>query len=400
MLHRDATRNGILLAGAEVLAGGRAGDGAVLVRGRRIAALGREARRLARRDGARVVDLDGGYLAPGLIDLHTHGAVGVDFVEASREEFARAMKHYVAHGVTSLLVSLYPSSWKRSLEVLERIASYLTDEVGGLVAFGIHLEGPFLSPHNPGALPKRHFRPCSTRDAARLLEAGRGTVKTVTVAPELQRSGELIRFLRRRGVVPAFGHSCADYETTRRALGQGVQYVTHLFNAMTGMHHRAPGAVAALLEDPDVAVEIIGDGHHVDIPVLRLVHRSKPPDRVILVSDSVHPCGLPAGRYQFAGDAVIVRGGRIQREDGTLAGSALTLDRALAIQVRRVGLPVDAAVKCCTANPARAVGVERSRGRIARGRRADLVLLDDRLRPQATWLAGELVHARDRSRFA
>jgi N-acetylglucosamine-6-phosphate deacetylase len=384
---------GVLLEGALLVRGGREPErGDVLLRGTRIAAVGPRASRLARSLGARAIGLDGHYLAAGFIDLHTHGANGVDFVRAGREEFARAMGHYLEHGVTSLLASVYPTSWGEALEVLERLSGFIEDGVGGGVAAGIHLEGPFLNPARPGALPARHFRPCSIADANRLLAAARGSIKTMTIAPELPGARRLIAHLRRRGVVPAFGHSDADYETTRRALAGGMAYVTHLFNAMRCMHHRAPGPVAAILEAPDVAVEVISDGFHVEVPMLRLVNRLKPRSRVVLVSDSVHPSGLRDGKYRFAGAEVWLREGRITLADGTLAGSALALDRALALQVERAGTPLGDAVLYATANPAAIIGLERRRGDIAPGRRADLVLLDRKLRVAATWLAGKLVY--------
>jgi N-acetylglucosamine-6-phosphate deacetylase len=359
-----------------------------------VRAVGSGARRKARGNDVRRVDLAGCTLVPGLVDLHTHGAAGVDFVEASPEELEGSMAHYLRHGVTALLVSVYPSSWKKSLAVLRRISSAIRDGHGRGVALGIHLEGPFVSPRKPGALPRRHFRQPSTRDASKLLDACQGFAKTVTLAPELKRSAELVRFFRDRGVVPAFGHSDADYEETKAALTTGVRYATHLFNAMNGVHHRAPGAVTALLEHPEVVVEVIADGCHVDPPVLRLINAMKSRDKVVLVSDSVMPCGLEDGRYRFAGSDVVLDNGRITQPDGRLAGSALTLDRAIRVEVNDAGASLEDAVLFASQNPARTIGVERTRGSIAPGRRADFALLDSRLHVKATWLAGELVHQR------
>ena len=383
-----------LFSGGRLLCGaGGVQSGDVLVRGQRIVAIGAKARREAKRGGVVRIDLDGAFLAPGFVDLHTHGAVGVDFVTAERDAFARSMEHYLKHGVTSLLVSLYPSSWKASLDVLRRVAQFLADGVGRGVAVGIHLEGPFLNPGRPGALPKRNFRACSTRDAAKLLEAGGGWVRTVTVAPELPRGRELVRYFLKKGVVPAFGHSLAGYEETCGGIDAGIRYATHLFNAMSGIHHRDPGAVTALLENDEVDVEVISDGEHISVPVLQLIHARKPPERVILVSDSVHPCGLRDGEYEFAGAPVRLHKGTIQLPDGTLSGSALTMDRALRVQVQSVGASVDHAALACSANPARAIGL-RGRGRIAVRSRADLVALDEKLRVVGTWLGGDQVFSK------
>ena len=350
---------------------------------------GVEAPRILRRRKAEELRGPGHFLAPGYVDLHTHGAVGVDFVTASAEEFGRAMDHYLAHGVTSILVSLYPASPRASLRVLERVAGYVRDGVGRGVARGIHLEGPFLSRKRPGALPLRYFRRYDRRVLDDMLKAGGGFVRTMTVAPEEPGGMHLVRALLRRGVAPAFGHSDADYAATRRALGAGVRYATHLFNAMRGVHHRAPGAVTALLEDPDVAVEVIADGYHIDLPVLRLVNRVKPARSVILVSDSVHSCGLRPGRYRFAGSTVVLEDGRVTLEDGTLAGSALTLDRGVALEANELGMAPARAVEYASGNPARLAGFA-DRGAIAPQKRADIVLLDKELRVRATWLEGRL----------
>jgi N-acetylglucosamine-6-phosphate deacetylase len=216
----------------------------------------------------------------------------------------------------------------------------------------------------------------------------------MTVAPERPRGGELIAHLKREGVVPAFGHSGADYRQAHRAVESGIRYVTHLFNAMEGIHHRAPGPVSAFLESPQVAVELIADGHHVDPAVMRWVARTTGVERLCLVSDSVSPCGLRSGRYQFAGRAVRLEGGRITQEDGTLAGSALTLDEALRVQVRQVGLPLHAAARAASYSPARVLGWHRRTGEIAVAKRADLVVLDRRLGVRETWLGGACVHRR------
>ncbi len=386
---RDQQPTSFVIRGADVLTDGWLLENcSVLVAKGRIQSVGKAADREARLHGAAWIDGGGAYLAPGYVDLHTHGAVGVDFVEAGSDEFERACRHYLSRGVTSILVSLYPSAFKKSLSVLKRVAGFLRDGVGRGIAVGIHLEGPYLNPLKPGALPGSVFRRFKPAEANALLEAGGGLVRTMTVAPELPRGLELVRFLRLRGVEPAFGHSEADHAQTVRAVSAGVRYATHLFNAMRGIHHREPGAVTALLEDPRVRVELIADGYHIAVPVLKLVHAVKPPDGIILVSDSVHPCGLKTGLYEFAGKPVRAKGGRVTLLDGTLAGSLLTLDRAVKLHVEKVGITPAQAVRCASENAARAIGLGRDRGRIAEGYRADLILLDRSLRVSRVWLKG------------
>ncbi|HVR73177.1 MAG TPA: N-acetylglucosamine-6-phosphate deacetylase [Planctomycetota bacterium] len=381
--------------GVDVLTRGRRLRGcALLVARGKVRAVGKAAERLGRKLGARRVDLGssgGAYLAPGYLDLHTHGAVGVNFMETDTAGLERAALHYLSCGVTGLLLSLYPSTFKESIRVLESLSRSLDAGAGGGVFLGIHLEGPYLNPKRPGALPASYFLTYRSSEVDGLLRAGGGWVRTMTIAPEMPGGMALVRHLLRRAVVPAFGHSDAAYDATRRSIDGGVRYATHLFNAMRGIHHRDPGAVTALLEDPRVAVELIADGYHVDVAVLRLVHAVKHQNRVVVVSDSIHPCGLKPGSYRFAGGTVIARGGRVTLEDGTLAGSLLSLDRAVALHVHKVGLSPEDSVLLASGNPARVLGIERSRGDIAPGRRADMVLLDENMKVQGTWLAGERV---------
>ncbi len=369
-------------------------NSSVLVSGSRIVAVGKPASQAARRSSVQRLDGRGGYLSAGFVDLHTHGVVGVDLVRADEAEFSRAMQFYLSCGVTSILASVYPQPWSQLLKCVRRLARFVEEGIGNGVAVGLHLEGPYLSSKRPGALPAKHFRRYAAGDLDALLEAGGGMVRTMTLAPEIAGSSRLIDRLRRHGVVPAFGHSDADYQGTRACLARGVSYATHLFNAMNGVHHRSPGAVMALLEDRDTAVELIADGHHVDVPLLRLVEREKRADKILLVSDSVQPCGLKPGRCSFAGRSGYARGGRVTLADGTLAGSLLTLPEAVRRWVQEVGAPPAAAFAAATRNPARAIGLRR--GELVKGRPADLTLLDKDFRVQATWLGGRLAFRRRR----
>ncbi len=381
----------IFRGGRVLLEGGEESILAVVVAAGRIAGLGATAARRARRAGAHRVDLGGALLAPGFVDIHTHGAVGVDFFRASREDLDGVIReHYPAHGVTSLLLSLYPAPRSEFRAALNRLADALDGGVGGGIAAGIHLEGPFLNPKKPGALPGRSFSPCDAAMARDLVRAGRGWVRTQTIAPELKGAHRLITLLRRENVVPFLGHTDAGFEEARGAFAAGIPAVTHLFNAMNGIHHRAPGPAAAALLDEKIAVELIADGFHLAPEVLRMVARLKDPSRICLVSDSVAPCGLAEGRYEFAGAPVHLVGGRVTLLDGTLAGSALTLDRAVRLMARAGGASRSAAVRMASATPAQVARLPR-RGRIAPGARADLVVLDERLRVRATYVRGERV---------
>jgi N-acetylglucosamine-6-phosphate deacetylase len=385
-----------VFVGGCALVGGELRQGlSVAVEGERIRALGRDADRLGRRRQRplRRVDLDGAVLAPGFVDLHTHGAAGVDFYLAEGAELERALRqHYLPQGVTRLLVSICPGPWDELLAALRRIAAALEAGHGLGVAAGIHLEGPFLDPAHPGALPGAHFRDYSPELLEALLAAGGGWVRTMTLAPERPGGMELLAHLRRRRVVGAFGHSGADFAATRAAIGKGLHYVTHLFNAMDGIHHRQPGPVPAILADPRVRAEVIGDGIHLDREILRWLGRLLPPERLCLVSDSVAPCGLSDGDYLFAGERVRLSEGRVTLANGRLAGSALTMAEAFRYQVEEIGAAPALASISASTTPAAVAGWSRTTGEIAVGKRADLVALDRRWRPLATWVAGKLAH--------
>ena len=392
---RKKAAGGHLLRRADLLTGGQEQPAtSVWIAGGRVRAVGKTAERLGRRAGASPIDLDDHFLSPGFVDLHTHGAVGVDFVEARESDLEALRNHYLSCGVTSVLMSLYAGTPKNTLETVTRAARNLAAPAAGGLFAGLHMEGPYLSLVRPGALPKQHFR--TYRDPGELdalITASGGTLRTMTLAPERPGNDRLIAALKRRGIVPCFGHSDADYAQARRALQRGMGCVTHFFNAMRGLHHRSPGPIAAVFEDAAVAAELIVDGHHVDYAALRLVLRSVGPLRTILVSDSVAACGLPEGKYQFAGRTVAVKEGKVTLPDGTLAGSLSTLDAAVRLAVRHLELSPAGATQLVTRNPARLIGL-RTRGEIRAGRTADLVLLDRKLRVRATWLRGELAWSR------
>ncbi len=386
----------ILFRGGKILgvAGGEI-KASVTVEGGKITAIGKEADRRGRRraHGFKKVDLKGAYLTPGFVDLHTHGAIGIDFYEAEAAELDRsAREHYLVHGVTRLLVSLYPGPKREFLNTIRRVSTAIRSGAGGGVLAGIHLEGPYLDPGHPGALPVRYFQTYTPSNLSELLDAGQGTVKTMTIAPERPGGLRLIKALKSKGIIPAFGHTGADYAQARKAIDKGIDYVTHLFNAMDGIHHRKPGPISAFLQDPKMRLELISDGFHVNPEVLKWVTQILQPEQICLVSDSVAPCGLKPGTYKFAGEDVKLKKGQVIRKDGTIAGSALTMDQAFKLQVEEIGRsPWEVALSAST-TPAKIAGWQRSIGAIAPNKKADLVILDSKFKVKATYLGGEEVY--------
>lgn len=330
-----------------------------------------------------------GILVPGFVDAHLHGGGGGhSFNDPSPAEAAVGVAAaHLASGTTTVMASLVTAP----LEELERTVSELAGPVEDGILAGIHLEGPWLSPLYCGA-HRPHLLRAPDRDSVdRILAAGRGSVRMVTLAPELDGGLTAVRRIVAAGAVAAIGHTDAGYELTRRAIAAGATAGTHVFNAMRPLHHREPGPALALLEDPGVFAEIIADGVHLHPAVIRSITGSAA--RPVLVTDAMAAACAPDGDYRLGGLDVRVRHGEARlARDGTIAGSVLTLADAVKYAVRTAGIPLEDAVRAATRNPAEMLGLA-DVGRLAAGARADLVLLDVALEVSAVIKAGELITA-------
>jgi len=324
-----------------------------------------------------------GTLAPGFVDIHSHGGGGAAFPSGDPADAATVLATHRAHGTTTMVASLVSDTAER-LEASVRALAPLV-RTGELA--GIHLEGPWLSGAHCGAHDPALLRAPDPAEVARLLDAGAGAVRMVTVAPELAGGLSAVAQLAERGVVVALGHSDATYAVAREAVDAGVRVATHLFNAMRPIHHREPGPVLALVEDPRVFVELIADGIHLHPDVLRWAATSAP-HRFLLVTDAMGAAGSADGDYELGPATVQVRDGVARlASNGAIAGSTLTMDRAVRYAVQTAGLPFDAVIEAATATPARVLGLS-DVGAIEPGRRADLVHLDDGLQVVAVLRAG------------
>lgn len=365
-------------------AGGAAGASAttagwVLFDGGRVAATGAGGD-LPRADTD--VDGEGGYLVPGFVDIHGHGGGGAAFDDGP-EAIAAGRALHRAHGTTRAVISLVTAS----LEAMAARAAMVADACeADPTVLGSHLEGPFLDPGHKGAHTESLLRAPDAASVDLLLEAGRGTIRQVTLAPELHGADAAIRRFTDAGVAVAVGHTDADAAMARRAFDAGATVLTHAFNGMRGIHHRAPGPVVAALRDDRVTLEVIADGVHVDLELIATLFAAAG-DRIALVTDAMSAAGAPDGRYELGGLAVTVRDGVARLEGGgSIAGSTLTQDEA----VRRVvaaGVPLPRAVAAAGIVPARAIG-RPDLGRLEVGDVADAVLLDDALAVRGVWVAG------------
>lgn len=362
----------------------RVAPGDVLICAGRIAALGPNAAKEVKTK----IEADSLFIAPGFLDLQVNGALGRSFLTASPEDMAAALDYFVRHGTTGVLSTLTSAPWGKLRSALARLQA-----TAHPAFLGVHMEGPFLAEARRGAHPKEHLLPPSPALVRMLLAEFPGLIRLWTLAPELPGAEEVVQVLRSQGVVCAVGHSDATYEEALRAFSWGVSLVTHLFNGMRPFHHRDPGLVGAAL-DSEVFVSLICDGIHVHPTVVRFTAKLKGFDRIVLITDAVAPAGLPNGEYLLFEERVRVEHGIPRLPEGTLAGSTLTLDRAVKNLIEFTGCSLPEAVRCATLNPARLLGIEERKGTLDVGKDADLVVFDEDLTILYTILAGKIVYAR------
>ncbi len=341
---------------------------------------------------AEVIDARGNYLAPGFIDLHVHGGGGDDFNDDDGRKTVKIVNFLARFGTTSVLPTIATPSRTHLLETVARIASLCKSRKVGDRVLGINLEGPYISIGKRGAQPLRFIRNPSKTEVAELLEAADGAIKIMTVAPEVRGAISLIKLLKRSGVIPAIGHTIADYDTTRSAIRAGLSYVTHIFNSYPPLHHRQPGAIGAILESDRLNVEILCDGVHLSPVIVRLIARLKPLEKLLLVTDGIAVLGRRVKKFTMGGREVIVDKNEARLPDGTLVGSMVPMNHALNNFMRFTGCPLPDALFLATANPARLLGLEDRKGDIRHGMDADLVIMDKHCMVKRTIIAGETVY--------
>ncbi len=337
-----------------------------------------------RPDAAASVDAGGHWLVPGFLDLHGHGGGGHSYDDGA-DDLAAAVATHRAHGTTRSVISLVAGP----VEALSAQLEYIADAASrDPLILGAHLEGPFLAPENRGAHSPEHLIEPSPAAVDALLEASRGHLRQLTIAPELPGAFEAIDVLVEAGVAVGVGHTMADVDLARRAFDIGARILTHAFNAMPGIHHRAPGPIVAAFEDERVTLELILDGKHVHPSVAHLAFTAAP-GRIALATDAMAAAGSADGDYTLGDLTVAVRDGlAMLRGTNTIAGSTLTQDRALRIAMRDAHIAPAAAVEALTLTPARALGLDHRHGLLAVGYAADAVLLDHEWHVTQVWADG------------
>jgi N-acetylglucosamine-6-phosphate deacetylase len=359
-------------------------DAVVLVDGRKITAVGRRGD-VPVSPSVRRFEAPGLTIVPGFVDVHIHGAAGHDVMEATGESLALIAETVALRGTTSFLATTVTASEESTCRATEGIADYVTAPPPAIDSgppraeiLGVHFEGPFISHVRRGVHPSEWIALPSIPLLHTFLHASRGTARILTLAPELPGALDLVAAARDAGLVVSLGHTDATYVEAMRAIDCGARHAAHVFNAMRPFAHRESGVLGAVLTSPSVVCELIADGVHVDPAAMRVLLASKGPGGIVLVSDGTSATGMPDGTYRLGTFAVTVSGGVSRGAEGKLAGSTLTLDRALR-NIMALGVPLPEALAMLTANPAHVLGLGAAKGALVAGADADLVLLDAQL---------------------
>ena len=375
-------------------------DGVVTIEGDIIQAVG-SAEELEVTADAEVIDASDRGVIPGFIDIHFYGCGGhslsdIDSIPQELAAISTLLPHW---GITSFLISIPVGNHPSLVRFLEASAEAIAAlrrtqdaaQEAGAQPLGIHLEGPYLDPERRGAFPPELLREPTMDEMEDYLRAAKGYIRIVTLAPDLPQSRSVARHLRQMGVLASLGHSNASYEEATSALSEDFPLVTHVFNAMSGLHHRRPGVVGAILDSERAIGMLICDGIHVHPAAVKLLFRMLGPHRLILVTDAMPGAGLGDGVYRLLGQEVTVKEGKATLPDGAIAGSVLTMDRAVANMQTFTGCSLTEALKMATLNPAEALGLGHRKGRLAPGHDADIVVLGEQGQSRLTMVRGEIV---------
>ncbi len=341
------------------------------------------------------VDLEGRRLAPGFLDIHTHGAAGVDVNSADTAGYEKICRFMATQGTTEWLGSVLTDTREQTLACIEAYKDWKAEkgiEHDGAVMMGIHLEGPFLCKEYKGAMPEHLLQAKNIPLVEEYQKAAEGDIRYITVSPEVDGMVEDIPKLKELGIQVAIGHSGADYDTARAAIANGAMGATHTGNAMKLLHQHFPAIWGAVLEDDNVYCEIICDGLHLHPGTVRLILKTKGLDRVVAITDSIMAAGLPDGNYKLGvNDVVVVNGDAKLADGGSRAGSTLTTGRALQNLLAFTGKTVEEILPLLTENPAKLIGVDHQYGYVREGLAANFVILDENCKVAATFVKGKKV---------
>ncbi|MCF6465814.1 N-acetylglucosamine-6-phosphate deacetylase [Clostridium sp. Cult2] len=337
-----------------------------------------------------IVDLEGKFLAPGFIDIHNHGNSGYDIMDSTEEALDRIAEFHLKNGVTSFLGTVITSSYENISKAIDNIVKY-ENKKDKAQLLGIHLEGPFFSQEKKGAQPSQYIKKPNVEDIEKLIEISNGKMKMVSLAPEIGGALNIISFLKSKGITVAIAHSNATFEEAKKGIDYGATVATHLYNGMRNFSHREPGIIGASLTDDRVYCEIIYDRIHLHDASVEIAISMKGFDKIVLVSDAMRAAGLKDGDYELGGQKVIVNKGAAKLENGSLAGSTLNLRDAVYNLVHILNIPIQEAIRMASLSPAKAIGIDRTKGSIEIGKDADLILLDKDINILASIVGGKFI---------
>jgi N-acetylglucosamine-6-phosphate deacetylase len=337
-----------------------------------------------------ITDYGDSIITPGFIDIHIHGLAGYDAMDSDPESIHQISKHLAAKGVTGFLATLQTAPFDEILAGLKRVKQTMKQGTSGAKLLGSHLEGPYISVAKQGAQQEYTRKPIID-ELGKILGSASGTLKVVTLAPEIEGGLDAVEFLKTNNVLVSAGHTDASYEEACQAFEAGVSQLSHLWNGMRGIHHREPGIVGAGLKDDSIAVELIADCHHVHPAILRLTVNLKGSGKVALISDSIKPSGLPSGEYFFDGRTFLLEDGFVKLPSGVIAGSSIGLNEAVRNMVKEAGINLIKAVQMATDTPARLLGLQH-KGRLESGYDADITIMDGSFNVLETIVEGTTVY--------
>ncbi|EKQ56505.1 MULTISPECIES: N-acetylglucosamine-6-phosphate deacetylase [unclassified Clostridium] len=339
-----------------------------------------------------ILDAKGLYVSPGFIDVHIHGAGGCDTMDGTSESINTISKTIVKHGTTSFTPTTMTVSIediRKSLAAIKNVKETGTD---GAHVLGAHLEGPFVSPKAIGAQNPNYILTPSISTYNEIVKDYEDIIVSITLAPEVEGAKELIKYLSSKDIVCSLGHTSATYEEAMEAIECGACHATHLFNAMTPLTHRNPGVVGAIF-DSNITTETISDGIHISYPALRIAYKQKGTNNVLLISDAMMACCMPNGDYSLGGQDVLVNDGEARLKNGALAGSVLTLDKAVRNVYKNSNLPLYEIIKMASYNGAKHCKVDDHKGQIKEGYDADLILFDNDININKVFISGKEVYS-------
>ncbi len=370
-------------------------DGTILVEKGKIAGLGKSSE-LTPPPEYKVIDVQGKLVCPGFADLLVHGGAGHGFADDNGESIEKISSYFLRHGSTTMLASLFAKPEKLLLKDLRRVADFIEEHPGSNIR-GIHMEGPYLNKQLKGAMNQDYLWKPDVDSWKKIWEASKGHIKIMTIAPELPDADKVMRAAAQDGVVLSIGHSMAGYDEVLNAIDNGAAHVTHIFNAMQQFHHRTPSIVLASLLHNELKIELIADTLHVHPAVMQLLLKLKGSSGIILVSDSIRAGGMHEGEYEFADQKIYMKNKKAFLEDGTLAGSTLTLNLAIKNMVEAAGAKITEAVRMASLNGVKVLNLEHKKGILAVGKDADIAVLNSNYEVFLTILNGKTTFGKNAS---